>query len=92
MDAKHSVSEAALAKSSKALKATKAREHADSLDYDAAVADRLAALYDKLDGDLRAIFEELDESPRKALKYPPSSAAEFGKKYAQGFYTYAEEK
>ena len=36
--------------------------------------------------------QELDENPRKALKYPPVDAAEFGKKYAQGFYTYAEAK
>ncbi|TMW61289.1 hypothetical protein Poli38472_013752 [Pythium oligandrum] len=94
MESKHStaVSEAELSKSSKSLKATKAREHTDSLEYDPALADRLAALYDKHDGDLRAIFESIDESPRKALKYPPSNATEFGKKYAQGFYTYAEEK
>jgi hypothetical protein len=51
-----------------------------------------AALYKKRDGDVRAVFEDLAESPRKALKYPPANAAEFGKKYAQGFYTYADEK
>lgn len=37
-------------------------------------------------------WQELDENPRKALKHPPSSAEEFGKKYAQGFYTMAEAK
>lgn len=94
MEAKHSVAISAsdLATTTKSLKAAKSREHSDSLDYDPEVADRLAALYEKHDGDVRAIFEELDESPRKAIKYPPSCAAEFGKKYAQGFYTYAEEK
>jgi hypothetical protein len=39
-----------------------------------------------------AAWQELDENPRKALKHPPSSAEEFGKKYAQGFYTMAEAK
>ncbi|DAZ99549.1 TPA: hypothetical protein N0F65_005421 [Lagenidium giganteum] len=94
MDAKHSapVSDAELCKGSKGLKATKAREHSDSLEYDPQVADKLAALYTKHDGDIKAIFEDLDENPKKALKYPPSSSKEFGRKYAQGFYTYAEEK
>jgi hypothetical protein len=32
----------------------------------------------------------LDENPGKALKYPPEDAREFGRKYAQGFYTYVE--
>lgn len=49
-------------------------------------------LYEKHDADLRAIFKELNENPRKALKYPPTSAEEFGMRYAQGFYTYAEAK
>lgn len=95
MEAKRSaaVSESELNKASKGLHATKGtREHSDSLEYDPRVADKLAALYDKFDGDIKAIFEELDENPRKALKYPPESAAEFGKKYAQGFYTMAEAK
>ncbi|RLN72629.1 hypothetical protein BBJ28_00014440 [Nothophytophthora sp. Chile5] len=93
------VSVSELSKTSKELRATKGtREHADSLEYDPRVADKLATLYDQLEGDLKAIFEveldtqELDENPRKALKYPPESAAEFGKKYAQGFYTMAEAK
>lgn len=51
-----------------------------------------AKLYEKHDADLRAIFKELDENPRKVLKYPPTSAEEFGRRYAQGFYTYAEAK
>uniref|UniRef100_K3X9A7 Uncharacterized protein n=1 Tax=Globisporangium ultimum (strain ATCC 200006 / CBS 805.95 / DAOM BR144) TaxID=431595 RepID=K3X9A7_GLOUD len=95
MEAKSShvaVSESELSKSVKNLKATKGREHSDSLEYDSQIADKLAKLYEKHDADLRAIFKELDENPRKALKYPPCDAAEFGKKYAQGFYTYAEAK
>lgn len=36
--------------------------------------------------DGRAIFEELNENPSKALKHPPKDADDFGKKYAQGFY------
>ncbi|KAG6623767.1 uncharacterized protein IUM83_02166 [Phytophthora cinnamomi] len=95
MEAKRgaAVSESELNKASKELHATKGtREHSDSLDYDPVVAEKLEALYEKFDGDVKAIFEELDENPRKALKYPPISAAEFGKKYAQGFYTMAEAK
>ncbi|KAJ8546936.1 hypothetical protein ON010_g11299 [Phytophthora cinnamomi] len=100
MEAKRgaAVSESELNKASKELHATKGtREHSDSLEYDPVVAEKLEALYEKFDGDVKAIFEvgdteELDENPRKALKYPPTSAAEFGKKYAQGFYTMAEAK
>ncbi|KAG7394732.1 hypothetical protein PHYBOEH_004775 [Phytophthora boehmeriae] len=95
MEAKRivTVSESELNKASKELHATKGtREHSDSLEYDSSIADKVAALYEKLDGDINAIFEELEEDPRKALKHPPQSAADFGKKYAQGFYTIAEAK
>ncbi|KAK1942697.1 hypothetical protein P3T76_006196 [Phytophthora citrophthora] len=95
MEAKRgvAVSESELDKASKGLHATKGtREHSDSLEYDPSVAEKLTALYKKFDGDINAIFEELDENPRKALKHPPTSATEFGKKYAQGFYTMAEAK
>ncbi|KAF4315635.1 hypothetical protein BBO99_00008861 [Phytophthora kernoviae] len=95
MEAKKSaaVSESELNKASKQLHATKGtREHSDSLEYDSSIADKVAVLYEKLDGDIKAIFEELQEDPRKALKHPPQSAADFGTKYAQGFYTMAEAK
>ncbi|KDO18284.1 hypothetical protein SPRG_16322 [Saprolegnia parasitica CBS 223.65] len=93
MESKHAlVSDGELLKSSNSLKATKANPRHDSLEYDPAVAERLAATYKKHGGDLKDIFEELDENPRKALKHPPSDANDFGVKYAQGFYTYAEEK
>lgn len=45
-----------------------------------------------LTGLLPVVEQELDENPRKVLKYPPTSAEEFGMRYAQGFYTYAEAK
>lgn len=51
------VTEADLTKSSKGLKATKGREHSDSLEFDPRIAEKLAALFDKLGGDLHAIFE-----------------------------------
>lgn len=60
MEAKRSaaVSESELNKASKGLHATKGtREHSDSLEYDPRVADKLAALYDTFDGDIKAIFE-----------------------------------
>jgi len=51
----------------------------------------LEALYQKHGGDVRAIFDELGENPRKALKYPPKSASEFAAKYLDGGYTYTDE-
>ncbi|OWZ12223.1 hypothetical protein PHMEG_00014649 [Phytophthora megakarya] len=95
MEAKRgaAVSESELNQASKGLHATKGtREHSDSLEFDPQVAEKLKALYEKFNGDINAIFEELDENPRKALKHPPTSATDFGTKYAQGFYTMAEAK
>ncbi|CEG50360.1 uncharacterized protein PHALS_08076 [Plasmopara halstedii] len=95
MEAKRgsTVSEMELCKASKGLHATKdSREHSNSLEYDSRVAEKLEAMYNKFGGDIEAIFKELNESPRKALKHSPKSAAEFGRKYAQGFYTMAEAK
>ncbi|KAG9407657.1 hypothetical protein AC1031_002376 [Aphanomyces cochlioides] len=86
------VDASALCKTSGNLKASKSNPRPDALDYDRDVAERLEALYEKHRGDLRDVFEELDENPRKALKHPPADATDFGIKYAQGFYTYAEEK
>lgn len=52
------MSESELNKASKGLHATKGtREHSDSLEYDPAVAEKLQALYEKLNGDIKAIFE-----------------------------------
>ncbi|OQR90364.1 hypothetical protein THRCLA_22559 [Thraustotheca clavata] len=95
MESKHSgapFSEGELAKSSHNLKTSKANPRHDSLEYDPTVATRLAKMYEKHSGDLKEIFQELDENPRKALKHPPADAKDFGVKYAQGFYTLAEEK
>ncbi|GMF39039.1 unnamed protein product [Phytophthora fragariaefolia] len=60
MEAKRTaaVSESELNKASKGLHATKGtREHSDSLEFDPVVAEKLEALYEKLDGDIQAIFE-----------------------------------
>ena len=46
----------------------------------------LEDLYTKYNGDIQAIFDELGESARKALKYPPKDAAEFASKYYEGYY------
>jgi hypothetical protein len=47
-----------------------------------------AGLYTQHGGDLTALFAELGEDPKKALKYPPKDAAEFATKYIAGHYTY----
>lgn len=72
---------------SKRLAAAKTKEGSDSLNYDVDVAKQYAEMYDKFGGDVEKIFDELSENPRKAIKYPPNDAEEFGMKYAQGFYS-----
>jgi hypothetical protein len=47
----------------------------------------IEALYEKHSGNIHAIFESLNENPRKALKYPPKSGAEFARKYLEGGYS-----
>ncbi|KAF0683854.1 Aste57867_24129 [Aphanomyces stellatus] len=91
-DGRTSFDESELAKTSGHLKHTKSNPRPDALDYDRDVADQYAALYDKHHGNLHEIFDALDENPRKALKHPPADATDFGIRYAQGFYTYADEK
>lgn len=51
--------------------------------------DAMAELYNKHDGDLVAIFDELQENPEKALKphNKPKSAREFARKMVAGFYS-----
>ena len=77
-----------LAQGAKALNETKGSGASDALDYDRAVADAMAEMFTSMDGDIDQLFEKLGENPYKAKKYPPASAAEFGRKYAQGFYEY----
>ena len=48
----------------------------------------MAQMFTSMDGDVDALFDKLGENPYKAKKYPPADAAEFGRKYAQGFYEY----
>eukprot|EP00953_Heterococcus_sp_UTEX-ZZ885_P017775 9947-Heterococcus_DN1.PRE.4 len=47
----------------------------------------IEALYEKHGGNIHAIFESLNENPRKALKYPPKAGAEFARKYLEGGYS-----
>ena len=49
----------------------------------------MVELYNKHDGDLVAIFGELNENPEKALKphNKPKSAREFARKMVAGFYS-----
>ncbi|KAG5181309.1 hypothetical protein JKP88DRAFT_321721, partial [Tribonema minus] len=71
------------------LKHTEVKEHAAG----GPSADELkpiVALYERHGGDVRAIFEELGEHPGKALKHPPSDAADFARRYLGGGYTYTE--
>jgi len=48
----------------------------------------LEDLYDKHEGSIESIFEELNENPGKAIKYPPADKSVFATKYQAGFYTY----
>ena len=84
------ISAADLSLGSKRLAQTKTKERADSLDYDQGIAERYTKMYEQFNGDLDQLFDELNENPRKAKKYPPSDAHEFGIKYAQGFYACLE--
>ena len=80
-----------LSQGSKQLTPTKVTDHsASSFDYDKNIAERYTKMYEQFDGNMDQIFDELNENPRKAKKYPPASATEFGIKYAQGFYTTIE--
>ena len=45
-------------------------------------------MYEKCNGDLDAIFKELNEDPGKAKKYPPKDAEDFASKYRNGSYSY----
>jgi len=49
----------------------------------------MEALYIKHDGDIQAIFDELNENAEKALKphNKPKSAKEFARKMVAGFYS-----
>mmetsp|Transcript_41437 Transcript_41437/g.129770 ORF Transcript_41437/g.129770 Transcript_41437/m.129770 type:complete len:151 (+) Transcript_41437:166-618(+) len=49
------------------------------------------ALYEKHNGDIRSIFDELGENPGKCLKYPPADAKEFAERYFDGGYTYVDQ-
>mmetsp|Transcript_41438 Transcript_41438/g.129784 ORF Transcript_41438/g.129784 Transcript_41438/m.129784 type:complete len:105 (+) Transcript_41438:166-480(+) len=53
--------------------------------------DTLEALYEKHNGDIRSIFDELGENPGKCLKYPPADAKEFAERYFDGGYTYVDQ-
>ena len=48
-------------------------------------------LYNKHDGDIRKIFDSLNENPRKCLKYPPKDDVHFAEQYVKGMYTYIED-
>ncbi|CAM9133702.1 unnamed protein product [Heterosigma akashiwo] len=53
------------------------------------VIDRLEKMWERLDGNIEAVFSELEENPGKCLKYPPADKGEFARKYVRGFYTYS---
>ena len=64
---------------------------------DAEIAQREEAmvdLYNKYEGDIQAIFDELKENPEKALKphNKPKSAREFARKMVGGFYSLLKEE
>lgn len=72
---------------SKRLASAKTKEGPHSLGYDLDIAKQYAEMFDKYGGDVGKIFDKLNENARKAIKYPPKDAEEFGMKYAQGFYS-----
>ena len=49
-------------------------------------------LYNRFNGNLDQIFDELQENPGKAKKYPPKDAHAFAERYYEGGYTYADEQ
>ena len=49
-------------------------------------------LYNRFNGNLDQIFDELQENPGKAKKYPPKDAQAFAERYYEGGYTYADEQ
>mmetsp|Transcript_902 Transcript_902/g.1964 ORF Transcript_902/g.1964 Transcript_902/m.1964 type:complete len:107 (+) Transcript_902:36-356(+) len=55
---------------------------------------RLTDLYERCDGDLDRIFEELNANPTKAKKphNRPKSAQEFATKFYQGFYDLVDDE
>ena len=53
-----------------------------------AMRQRLEKLYTDCAGDVKKIFDKLQEDPGKALKYPPADAAEFARKYLAGGFSY----
>lgn len=65
-------SESELSKASKELHVIKGtREHSDSLEYDSRVAEKLEVLYNKFDGDIKAIFQakKLDGQRKLPKRY-----------------------
>ena len=62
------------------------------VDKDEKTVFNLEDLYDKHHGDIQAIFDELGESARKALKHPPKDATEFATKYYEGYYDDLKDK
>ncbi|CAM9911518.1 unnamed protein product [Scytosiphon promiscuus] len=48
-------------------------------------------LFQRHNGDLRAMFDDLGEDPGKAIKYPPANAQAFATVYTRGGYTYVPE-
>ena len=56
--------------------------------------DRMEALYEKHNGDLDLIFQELQANPTKAKKphNRPKNASEFAFKMVKGFYTLVEDE
>uniref|UniRef100_A0A7S2SCV1 Uncharacterized protein n=1 Tax=Rhizochromulina marina TaxID=1034831 RepID=A0A7S2SCV1_9STRA len=50
----------------------------------------LVSLYDKYNGSLDDIFDELGENPSKAKKYPPRDAEDFAQRYYAGAFTYVD--
>mmetsp|Transcript_9031 Transcript_9031/g.8057 ORF Transcript_9031/g.8057 Transcript_9031/m.8057 type:complete len:108 (-) Transcript_9031:112-435(-) len=64
-----------------------------NIDFDESAIEPLEKLYNKYDGDLDLIFNELKANPSKAKKphHRPKSSKEFAVKYLQGFYSVIED-
>mmetsp|Transcript_21608 Transcript_21608/g.31441 ORF Transcript_21608/g.31441 Transcript_21608/m.31441 type:complete len:105 (+) Transcript_21608:79-393(+) len=83
-------------KGAKSLNSTPVQAKASSKsddDEEASIA-RLEKLYQRMNGDLDLIFEELGANPEKAKKphNRPKNATEFAEKFYKGFYSLVDDE
>eukprot|EP01040_Poterioochromonas_malhamensis_P002911 gene2911-3096_t len=83
-----------LQKGAKSLNATETTSHGSKDTSDVEARRALEDLYEKYDGDLDRIFDELRADPSKAKKphHRPKDAREFAVKYLEGYYSLVKDE